>query len=226
MILILLTAAAIAAWHLARHRRRTVRPGPGASAAARARALRTPAVRAATALGIPTQRAAQAYRYDAGAEGERRTAARIDVLRAEGWTILHDRALPYGRANVDHLAISPRGLVILPDTKLWSSRYRLRIVGGRLLHGGWDVTGRLRGLRHEAATVADALGTPVVPLVLMDGAPVEGGELHFDGIRIVPADQAVPVLRALARTSGPLTHAHLTRRAHQVLPPYQEGHRR
>lgn len=221
MTFLLLAAAAIAAYYYLR-RLRTPRGGAGASATARARQLRTPTVRVATALGISTQRGTEAARYEAGAEGERRTAHRINPLRTEGWTILHDRALPRGRANVDHLAISPAGVVVLPDTKRWSSRYRLRVVNGRLLHGTHDVTNRLRGLHHETATVAKTLGTPVIPLVVMDGAPIDGGELLIDGIRIVPADRACAVLRALGKGPAHPGPADVAARAARLLPPYQE----
>ncbi|WP_234433052.1 nuclease-related domain-containing protein [Streptomyces sp. NRRL S-1824] len=117
----------------------------------------------------------------------------------EGWTVLHDRALPTGNANVDHLLVSPGGVVIVLDSKKWSARWPLRVEAGRLMHGDRDVTRRLNGIRHEARTVARALGCPVIPLVSMEGAPLVGGELVLDGIRIVPADRTVPVLRSLAR---------------------------
>nr|WP_203607042.1 nuclease-related domain-containing protein [Streptomyces sp. SID11385] len=230
--------AALAAWlyhrHQQRHRPpvRATRPvrgngEAGASAAARARELRTPGVQLATSLGIPTQRAALADRSDAGAEGERRTAARIDPLRQEGWTILHDRALPPGRANLDHLAISPSGVVILADTKRWSARncYRVRVVNGRLLHGGLDVTTRLGGLLHEARTVSTVLGTPVVPLIVMDGPPVEGGELTLHGIRIVPADRACTVIRDMGRHATTKVPPQLAARAARLFPPYPEATR-
>ncbi|MFJ8855115.1 nuclease-related domain-containing protein [Streptomyces sp. NPDC102437] len=220
----LIVLAVIAAW-LYQHRTKTRTPGAGASAEARARQLRTPAVRIAEALNIPTQRGREAARYRAGAEGEQRTADRINPLRAEGWTILHDRALPTGRANVDHLAISPTGIVIVPDTKRWSARYPVRASSGRLLHGDRDVTDRLRGLRHEASTVSRVLGVPVIPLVVMDGAPIEGGELHFDGIQIVPAERAPAVLRSIGRARTRRDAAALAALATSHFPPYTRKHR-
>ncbi|TBO57534.1 NERD domain-containing protein [Streptomyces kasugaensis] len=219
----ILAIAAIAVWLVYYGQR--PRTGAGASADARARQLRTLRVRLADALGIQTRRGQQAARYRAGAEGERRTAARLAPLSAEGWTILHDRALPTSRANVDHLAISPSGAVILPDTKRWSSRYRLRVVEGRLLHGTRDVTNRLRGIRHETATVSTVLGVHVTPLVIMDGAPIAGGELVLDGIRIVPADRACDVLRALGRIPGQRQPADLAQQAARLLPEYTRARR-
>lgn len=206
---------------------RSRRTGPGASAAARARQLRTPAVRIADHLGIPTQRSRQADRWAAGAEGERRTAKRLRTLEREGWTVLHDRALPRSRANVDHLAISPAGRVYLPDTKRWSARWPITVQHGRLFHGTQDVTRRLDGLHHETATVAAVLGVPVQPLVAMDGPALPDTGLALDGLLIVPADQLCARLRHLDSTDhGPRRpHAQLAATAKQLLPAYTQGPR-
>ncbi|MEU1496080.1 nuclease-related domain-containing protein [Streptomyces sp. NPDC005732] len=201
--------------------------GAGASAAARARQLRTPAVRVAEHLGIPTQRGREAARWAAGAEGERRTAARLTALERAGWTVLHDRALPRGRANVDHLLISPTGRVYLPDTKRWSARWPLTARSGRLFHGERDVTRRLDGLHHEAAAVSAALRAHVTPLAAMDGPPIPAGQLMVDGLLLVPADQLVAQLLRLDRTSHcpRLRPAPLAATAARLLPPYHQGHR-
>ncbi|MFE7105615.1 nuclease-related domain-containing protein [Streptomyces sp. NPDC057575] len=219
----LIVLAVIAAW-LYQHRTKNSTPGAGASAEARARQLRSPAVRIADALNIPTQRGQEAGRYAVAAEAEQRTAERIDPLRREGWVVLHDLALPTGRANIDHLAISPTGVVIMPDTKRWTARYRVRTSGGRLFHGDRDVTDRLNGLRHEASTVSRVLGVPVIPLVVMDGAPIEGGELVFDGIRIVPAERAPAVLRSIGSTRTSRDAQALAAAAARHFPPYTRKH--
>lgn len=77
LVAVLVLAAAVV-WV---YRRSQHRSGAGASAAARARQLRTPAVRLATLLGIRTRAERLARRYDAGAEGERRTARQINRPR-------------------------------------------------------------------------------------------------------------------------------------------------
>jgi hypothetical protein len=223
---ILAILLAFAAWlyfggGLARLRNRFRRTGAGASAAARARQLRTPAVRIADHLGIPTRRGRQAARWAAGAEGERRTAERLAPLTREGWTVLHDRALPTGRANLDHLAVSPDGVVIVPDTKRWSARWPVTVHDGRLYRGDRDVTDRLAGLRHEADTVARILGVTAVPVVVMDGPRLDGAPLRIDGIRIIPADQACRHLRAIARSSPGHPHpGRLAADADRRFPPY------
>ncbi|MFD8774525.1 NERD domain-containing protein [Streptomyces sp. NPDC059916] len=173
--------------------------------------------------GVQTVRGRQAAQFAAGARGERRTGRLLGVLRLLGWTVLHDLALPTGRANVDHLVVSFWGVVVVVDSKQWDARFAVRAVGGRLLHGDRDVTDRLRGLRHETDTVSRVLGVPVIPLVVMHGAPVDGGALIFDGIRIVTAQSAVPVLRGIARRHRH-RHRHrghgLGRRARLALKPY------
>jgi nuclease-like protein len=211
---LILAVVGAVAWY---QRRRAGRAG--ASAARRARQLRTPPVRLAELAGVRTAAGSLARRSDIGAAGERATARLLSPLRMQGWTVLHDRALPTGNANVDHLVISRSGVVFVVDSKKWSSRYRVRVVGGRLLHGTHDVTDRLDGLRHEAATVSQVLGCPVVMVVAMHGAPVEYGELLFDGIRILPADRVPAVLRGIGRRRG-ATGPHPARRAATLLPPH------
>ncbi|MFB6881410.1 nuclease-related domain-containing protein [Streptomyces noursei] len=207
-------------------RRWRTRPGAGASAATRARQLRTPLVRAADAFGISTRASQQAARYQAGAVGEERTATRLKPLSRENWTVLHDRALPRGRANVDHLAISPVGTVFVADTKRWSSRSPLTVHGGRLRHGDRDVTDRLNGLRHEASVVSAVLRVPVIPIVVIDGAPLVGPygrpstQLVLDGMLIVPASRLTAVLRANGRSPGPRPAPELAAAAQHLLPPY------
>ncbi|MFJ5176691.1 nuclease-related domain-containing protein [Streptomyces griseoviridis] len=197
--------------------------GPGASAAARARHLRTPAVRIATALRIPTQREREAARWDAGAEGERRTAARLRALEGADWTVLHDRALPGSRANLDHVVISPgrHPVVLLLDSKRWSTRHRLASDGHRLWHGEQDVTDRLHGLHHETRRLTDILGGPVVPVVVMDG-PTINRPLDVDGITIVPAWSLVSELPAIVHQTPPHPHEARTAARARRLTPYQQ----
>lgn len=215
MTLTLLLVVAAAAAYLWQRR-----PGAGASAAAQARRLRSPLIRLANLAGIPTKRGRQADQWAAGAAGERATRARLQPLARQGWTVLHDRALPTGPANLDHLLISRTGVVFLVDSKKWSARYRLRAVGGRLLHGDHDVTERLSGIRHGTRTVADALACPVIPIISMDGPPIDGGQLVIDGIRIVPADHLAPLLHTLGRSKA-ATGPHPGPLATRLFKPYR-----
>jgi hypothetical protein len=211
------------------HRPRVHRPGggrpvqgAGASADAHARELRTPLVRLATAAGIPTRAEARARRFEIGAQGERQVAALLAPLTREGWVFLADCALPRGEANVDLVAIGPRGLVAVVDAKKYE-RFRLRVSGNRLLYGKQDVSGRMRGLLYEASTVSNLLCVPVAPVAAVVGPMLRGTQLRFRGIRLVPAEDAADILRGLDRqhlTTIPASR--LADTARRLLPPKTE----
>ncbi|MFD9903889.1 NERD domain-containing protein [Streptomyces sp. NPDC059063] len=213
-----LAAAVLIAPAPTRPRRQAGRPG--ASCDDRARRLRTPRVRLADALGISTRRGRQADNCQAGAQGERYVATLLTELEAEGWQFLYDRALPHSRANVDVVALSPRGCTYVLDPKQWSARYRLRVHGERLWHGNHDVTERLNGLKYETRTVARLLGVDVVPLAVMIGPLARGFQLRLDGIRIVPADDICAVLRRLDDQRLPHPRRPDIHTAARLLPPY------
>jgi hypothetical protein len=196
--------------------------GAGASADAHARELRTPLVRLATAAGISTRAEARARRFELGAQGEREVAALLAPLKREGWVFLADCALPRGEANVDLLAIGPRGLVAVVDAKKYQ-RYRLTVRGNRLMYGKQDVSGRLRGLDYEARTVASLLSVPVVPVAAVVGPMLRGTQLRFRGIRLVPAQDAPELLRGLDRRHlTTIPAGRLVDTAQRLLPPKTE----
>src|SRR5690625_2759836 len=86
------------------------------------------AVLGAAAAGLWQRGRGVAARWRMGATGERRTGRTLDRLRRRGWTVLHDRALPTGRANVDHLLVAPDGSVWNVDSKVrtGAARYDAR----------------------------------------------------------------------------------------------------
>ncbi|MBG0831663.1 NERD domain-containing protein [Planomonospora sp. ID67723] len=59
-----------------------------------------------------------------GAVGERRTAWLLRPLARRGYALLHDRALPRSRSNVDHMVIGPTGIWVV-DSKNWSRSTRV-----------------------------------------------------------------------------------------------------
>lgn len=205
----------------------------GSSAAARAAHLRRTARgglgrQALAALGVPDaagdRQRAQAARWEAGAAGEQATAGILRQLPA-GWTVMHDRALPRGRANVDHLLIGPDARVWMPDSKWWSARAgTVHARRARLYRGSEDWTDRvLDSVGHEAREVSHALGgVTVTPLIVVHGAPVAGGGITVRGIRIISASALLAELRAGTTTPAPPAARQLADRARAALPPYQE----
>lgn len=164
---------------------------------------------------------AQATACDAGAVGEQRTAELLRPLEREGWTVLHDRALPGARtANADHVLISPGARVFLVDSKLWSGRYPVHVRAGRLRHGKLDRGQAVRSLQFETELVARALRAPVQAVIAVHNAPVADGGFMVGDIPVVPAGRLVEVLRG---NDGPQNPGALwlAQHADRALPRYR-----
>ena len=96
-----------------------------------------------------------------GAEGERIVASRLDQV--EGVLTLHDRRIPGGRANIDHIAVGPAGVYVI-DAKHYRGQVARRDVGGffrrdeRLLVGRRDCTKLVDAMACQVEAVRLALG--------------------------------------------------------------------
>ena len=135
--------------------------------------------------------------WEAGAQGERLVAEALAVLEADGWTLLHDVRWPgRQRANLDHVAIGPGGVVVV-DSKNWTGAVTSRDEEVRV--GGRSLAKELAGLAAATAAVTaqvparhrrDVLG--VLCLVQQPVAPREVG-----AITVVGRDAVAGLLRAL-----------------------------
>jgi hypothetical protein len=96
-----------------------------------------------------------------GGRGEAAVAGSLEARTAGGPTVLlHDRRMPRGRGNVDHLAISPNGIFVI-DAKDWKGKVSVStpLFGkSKLLIAGRDRTKLLDGLDRQVAAVENALG--------------------------------------------------------------------
>lgn len=175
---------------------------------------------AALGLSPAARRAdARAADCDAGAVGEQRTAALLRPLEAAGWLVLHDRAIPGARsANADHVLVSPGARAFMVDSKLWSGRYPVHVVGGRLMHGTVDRDRTVGSVLYETDLLSRALGVPVQPVIAMHNAPVAGKGFFVRGVPVVQADRIVEVLRGNDWPLNPAAAAALARTAVAVLP--------
>lgn len=95
-----------------------------------------------------------------GAAGEAAVAESLE-RRLEGGPaiLLHDRRMPRGRGNIDHLAIAPTGVYVV-DAKDWSGKVRVAtplLGASKLLIAGRDRTSLIDGLDRQVAAVDDAL---------------------------------------------------------------------
>ncbi|WP_180357593.1 NERD domain-containing protein [Streptomyces sp. NP160] len=97
----------------------------------------------------------QLHQWAAGAEGEQRTAAQLEVLGADGWVLLHDVHWP-GRpqANLDHVAVGPGGVVVV-DAKKWAGP--VRVTGHVLRASTWRKTRECEAAARAASDVASLL---------------------------------------------------------------------
>jgi hypothetical protein len=155
----------------------------GLPAAARAAAAVLVAVGVGWRLRFRVSAEARAWRH--GAAGERRTARLLRRLERDGYTSLHDLAVPGSNANIDHLVIGPTGVVVV-DSKQYTGRVH-QSNDGRAWHNHAPLDRQLEVVRWEAATIAWILGVRVDPLVCVHGAEVAYGGLIAGGVAIVPA---------------------------------------
>ena len=158
----------------------------------------------------------EARAWHRGAQGERRTARLLGRLERHGWTVLHDLAVPGSRANIDHLAIGPAGVVVVVvDSKQYSGRLQLDPYGN-LWHGRHLLTTTLRAARWEADQADEVLGVAdvdVAAVVAVHGASVPWGGVTVDGVTVLPAGRVPDLLRALPVVLGPERVAWLADRA-------------
>jgi Nuclease-related domain len=158
----------------------------------------------AAGWGLRFQSSPDAVAWRRGAAGERRTARLLGALERHGWAVLHDLAIPGGRANIDHLVIGPGGVFVI-DSKQY--RGRLQLDGsGRLWHGRYPLAPMLRVVDFEADRAARVLADPdvvVVPIVAVHGAQVPWGKVVVGGVPVVAARRLPSMLRALPAVLGP-----------------------
>lgn len=90
-----------------------------------------------------------------GADGERIVGRKLDIAAESGQLIvLHDRRMPSG-GNIDHLVIGPRRICVI-DAKHYRNK-RISKSDDQLLIDGKPAEHLIDGIRHQRATVVDAL---------------------------------------------------------------------
>jgi hypothetical protein len=112
----------------------------------------------AAGWGLRFRPSPDAWAWQRGAAGERRTARLLGPLERQGWTILHDLAVPGSAANIDHLAIG-RGGVFVIDSKQYRGRLQLD-PSGRLWHGRYPLRFTLRAVGFEPTEPPRSWPTP------------------------------------------------------------------
>jgi hypothetical protein len=121
-----------------------------------------------------------------GAHGEEAFGAVLSGDAGPGLKVLHDRKRKGSDANIDHLAVTTRGVWVL-DTKRWSGRIETR--GGGLLSrrepdlyvGGRDRTNHVLAVRSQVEAVREALCTWRSADVDLPPPDVHGALVFVDG---------------------------------------------
>jgi hypothetical protein len=92
--------------------------------------------------------------WETGAVGEEAVAAHL-ASRCPGLLVLHDRRMPRSRANIDHIAIAPSGVLVI-DAKRYKGKIEVRkpfFGDARLVIRGRDKTKLVEGVKRQVDAV-------------------------------------------------------------------------
>lgn len=135
----------------------------------------------------------QAEMWSRGRAGEQTVGAQLDLLRQHGYEVLHDVRWPgRRRANIDHVAIGPAGILVV-DAKNWSGSVAVR--DGVVRQNGYRRTRQVEGVRQAARDVAAQLQLPwalhVIPVIGLAGDDA-GGVHRLHDVTLVGHADLVP----------------------------------
>lgn len=229
----------------------TVRDVPGSTATGRSAAPSKPPIDVGTAnllgfvfaFGATATLAKEAWgrratteAWRVGAEGEERTARRLDRLEHDGYRVLHDARVPGSAANIDHVVVGPSGLFTI-ETKNYSGKVRInRSLFAREVvatHNGRKMDGVVDQARREAEVVqgvvrAAAAGPEihVQPIVVIQRAELELGWFTRRTVRGVRICSSRHLIRVIKRNPSSLRGTEITAIAETLegaLLPSTEG---
>ncbi len=144
-----------------------------------------------------------------GARGEEVVGHALDKLLPHGVYLLHDRRMPGGGGNIDHIVVAPTGVYVI-DAKRYKGRPRLDVKGGlfrppvrTLLVGRRNCGHLVAGLQRQLVAVRAALGrdsayatVPVRGMLCFVDAdwPLIGGSFTIDDVQVLWPGQATRTL--------------------------------
>ena len=165
--------------------------------------------------------------WDVGAHGEEAFAKFLDKLAGTGLYFLHDRRIPPGKTNIDHIVIAPTGVYVI-DAKNYTGRPTLDIKGGifaprveKLRVGGRDRTKLVDGVHRQVQKVRELLerdgigqDVPVRGMLCFVHSdwPLIGGSFAIGGLDVLWPQKARKVITApgpLPDTQLQVLHRHL-----------------
>ncbi|MFK0047811.1 nuclease-related domain-containing protein [Streptomyces sp. NPDC090741] len=141
-----------------------------------------------------------------GAAGERKTARILAPLVWCGlglWIVLHDRAIPRSRANIDTLVVARFGLANVDSKTFKSKKSKVRLdAQGHLWYGRFSLQRKLETVVWESNRAAEILGYPVRPIIAVHHAAIPPGGLISGGVTIIQAGELRRYLRSLPKEPG------------------------
>lgn len=150
---------------------------------------------------LPEPRDIRVWRQ--GADGERAVGSFLASHTGRGVRLLHDRAVPGSKANVDHVAVTRSGVYVV-DTKNHRGRPVTHRGGRGLSVSGRDETALARGMRWQVRTVEDAVRSSGVPMPVSGvlAFPSLGGTRSAGVVCDVPVLSPSGVTKLLRRRGG------------------------
>ncbi len=155
------------------------------------------------------------------AAAQRRTARELEPLEKEGHLVVHDVTLPGWPASLDHVVVGPTGVWLVES---WQRSRLVRVLRGKpWAPAGGATAGLWRGLRSEAAAVADALAggaaTSIRPLLCVHSRlPLGMSRLARHGVQMAVPRQLAGMVRGGSKLP-PEEVERITSRAIEVLRP-------
>ncbi len=166
--------------------------------------------------------------WDLGGRGEARVGHHLNRAVGPAGVVLHDRAIPGTRANIDHIAVVASGIWVI-DTKAYRGRVQRRNVGGwlrseaALFIDGRDHTDLIPAVRRQAARVGRVAATFPMHASLCF-ADAEWGPLArpftIDGVTVTWTARLTRTLRGPGPLSDTLIRT-LAQRVATAFPPYE-----
>jgi hypothetical protein len=147
----------------------------------------------------------------AGARGEEATGRLLDSLEPEGFYAIHDRQIPGGYENIDHLVLGPTGIFVV-ETKnygggLWLSQESIFV--GRYNHDAMiaQVKRQVRAIETLIAPLH------IEPLICLHRARLPKEVVVFQGVKIFGPETLSSILRAGPCETDPQKLAQMQRLA-------------
>ncbi|MEU2851399.1 nuclease-related domain-containing DEAD/DEAH box helicase [Streptomyces syringium] len=161
--------------------------------------------------------------WEAASEGERKVAAKLQVLTRRGWRLLLDRRWPGTRsANVDMLLVGPGGVFVV-DVKNW--RHLPETADGHLTAGGRTYDRevekllKVTRLAEKAVSARNLSPVAVQPLMVFAGRSVGA---RLGPVRLLGEREVTPALIAERARLRPTEVKALADHLEHAFPAYED----